>query len=337
MAAILKLRRASTTPNLVKSELFYNEQKETLQIGKNDIASTDVVTLVKLTDVNTGNLQIVGTISGSSLNLSGDITASSAYFKGDVRLDGQIVLGDVPQDNISVNAQFSGSLIPSGSSSTFDLGSQTQYWRNVYATNINGNITDIKLLQFTASQEAKDSTLATYTGSVDTTLINLASKNNTLGTYTGSIDNKFITLGTYTGSNDTKWSTLENVTSSLINATGSYATTGSNIFIGNQTITGSLVTTGSKVEFNVEWPTAPAEQHIVKTNGFTIDGRQYEYGALALEHFEDSPGTYHNAISMYMYAPDFSYGSEVLVGPYRSHLQLQPSSSTDISLSLIHI
>ena len=37
---------------------------------------------------------------------------------------------------------------------------------------------------------------------------------------------------------------LENITSSLINATGSYATTGSNNFIGNQTISGDLEVSG---------------------------------------------------------------------------------------------
>jgi hypothetical protein len=264
----------------------------TLQVGKSS-ATNDNITLVKLTETNTGNLQIVGTISGSYLTLNNDITASNAYFRGDVRLDGQIVLGDVPQDNINVNAQFSGSLIPSAS--TFDLGSTTKKWNNVYANNLNGSITDTNILSFTES-----------------------------------INNKFTTLGTYTGSIDSKLS-------NLINVTGSYATTGSNIFIGNQTITGSLVTSGSLVEFNVQWPTAPGEQHIIKTNGFTIDGRPYEYAAFALEHFEDNPGTYHNALSMYMSAPDLSYGSEVLVGPYRSHLQIQPSGSTGISLANISV
>ena len=136
MAAILKLRRASSVPTLVESELFYNTNLATLQVGK----SSGVITLVKLSEVNTGNLQIVGTISGSNLTLNGDISASNAYFTGDVRLDGQIILGDVPQDNINVNAQFSGSLIPSAS--TFDLGSDTKKWNNVYANNIYGGIKD---------------------------------------------------------------------------------------------------------------------------------------------------------------------------------------------------
>ena len=119
---------------------------------------------------------------------------------------------------------------------------------------------------------------------------------------------------------------------SLEGVSGSYATTGSNEFIGEQTITGSLVTSGSKVEFNVAWPTSPAEQHIVKTDPFTIDGRNYEYAALALDHYEDSPGTYHHAMVMYMYDDGDipSYGSEILVGPYRSHIKTFVSGATGI-------
>ncbi len=48
-------------------------------------------------------------------------------------------------------------------------------------------------------------------------------------------------LNNFTSSVDTKFGTISNVTSSLISKTGSYATTGSNLFIGNQTITGNLL------------------------------------------------------------------------------------------------
>jgi uncharacterized coiled-coil protein SlyX len=98
-------------------------------------------------------------------------------------------------------------------------------------------------------------------------------------------------------------------------------------FSGNVNITGSLVTSGSKVEFNVVWPDANSEQHIVKTNGFTLDGRTYNYAAIALEHYEDSPGILHNAIATYMFDPTYQYGSETLVGPYRAHMQIFPSGS----------
>jgi cytoskeletal protein CcmA (bactofilin family) len=109
-----------------------------------------------------------------------------------------------------------------------------------------GSVT-ASLNSFTQSQESKDSTLATYTASIDSKFTTLGTytgsidtKFSTLATYTGSVDTKFTTIGTYTASNDTKWNTLQNVTSSLINATGSYATTGSNTFIGTNVFSGSV-------------------------------------------------------------------------------------------------
>jgi hypothetical protein len=203
MAAILQLRRGTNSQtgsiHFEESELFYNQSKETLQIGYSSSLDGNLITLTKLNSVNTG-----------SLNISGDITASNAYFRGDVRLDGQIFLGDVATDNINVNAQFSGSLIPS-QSNTFDLGSISNPWRTIYSTTINGAITDASILAFTSSQESKNSTLGTYTGSVD-------SKFTTLGNYTSSIDSKFTTLGTYTGSVDSKFTTLGNYTGSVDNS-----------------------------------------------------------------------------------------------------------------------
>ena len=49
---------------------------------------------------------------------------------------------------------------------------------------------------------------------------------------------------TYSASVSDQLRALENITSSLINKTGSYATTGSNNFIGNQTISGDLDVSG---------------------------------------------------------------------------------------------
>jgi hypothetical protein len=121
---------------------------------------------------------------------------------------------------------------------------------NSYTQSVDDKFTTLasvtaSLMAFTSSQEVKDSTLATYTGSVDTKFTTIGTytgsndtKWNTLGGYTASVDTKFNTIGSYTASNDTKWSTLGNLT-------GSYATTGSNNFIGTETISGSLIVSGS--------------------------------------------------------------------------------------------
>ena len=120
------------------------------------------------------------------------------------------------------------------------------------------------------------SSLNTYTGSNDTLntlqttrIDQLAAATASINSFTASnaltslnsftASNGITSLNSYTGSNDTKWSTLStltasnsasigqinSVTASLNSKTGSYATTGSNSFIGTETITGSLVVSGS--------------------------------------------------------------------------------------------
>lgn len=185
MAAILKLRRGSTTPTtLEESELFYNSSLGTLQVGKTS-ANNDNITLVKLTDVNTGNLRIVGTLSGSALTLSGDITASNILLSGDlnardVRLSGNIYLGNEISDNINVTAQVSGSLIPSASNE-YDLGSDTRKWKNLYA--VSASIDNISVpgsgilsssattfLNFSESVDSHFDSLDNFSSSINSTI-----------------------------------------------------------------------------------------------------------------------------------------------------------------------
>ena len=86
----------------------------------------------------------------------------------------------------------------------------------------------------------------TLTASLQTGYILVGNANNitTLVSTSSFLDAVPLTsLNTYTASNDTKWNTLQTTTASFsasvasISAlTGSYATTGSNVFIGNQTL-----------------------------------------------------------------------------------------------------
>jgi hypothetical protein len=56
----------------------------------------------------------------------------------------------------------------------------------------------------------------------------------------------------YSASVSTQLTALENITSSLIAATGSYATTGSNNFVGNQNVSGDLNLTGTLTAYAVK-------------------------------------------------------------------------------------
>jgi hypothetical protein len=84
-----------------------------------------------------------------------------------------------------------------------------------------------------ASVDISISNINSVTASNIARLSNLESKS-------ASVDISISNINQYTGSNDTKWTTLTNVTSSLIAATGSYATTGSNSFYGTQVFSGSV-------------------------------------------------------------------------------------------------
>jgi len=113
------------------------------------------------------------------------------------------------------------------------------------------------------------------------------------------------------------------------------ATTGSNVFIGNQTITGSLTTSGSVSFEQIPWPSVGSESHILKTEPYTLNlqsgDRDYDYLGIALEHFEDSPSYYHNSLTIYSFdnhdVPNF--GTEFNVGPLRNHMRVYPSSSSE--------
>ena len=250
MAAILQLRRGTTAskPTLSAGEMYVNTTSQSLQVG---IDGSTEITLAKLNSVNSG-----------SFSVSGDIT-----------LGGTITIGDTTSDNIVFNADLSSSLIPNNDNS-FDLGSTSSKYRNVYATSISGAIAstngvvsgssqvigilsslnsfsasngNTSLNSYTSSQDTKNSTLATYTGSIDT-------KNTTLGTYTASLDTKNTTLATYTASLETKNSTLATTTGSLLSSQtnlNSYTSSlkaaltasGADVIInGNLTIAGTTTT-----------------------------------------------------------------------------------------------
>jgi hypothetical protein len=244
MAAILQLRRGSSnaSPSLTEGELYLHQNSGSIQFGSGSYAYT----LLPLNTPAYGNINLVGNISASSLNLTGNATvAGNISFGG-----GLITLGDDSgSDNIVIVADLSSSIIPNNNNA-FDLGASDKKWKNLYA--VSASIDSI-LVPGSGILSSSNTSFATYTGSIN-------DKNLTLANITSSLLSSQTNLNLYTSSQDTKNSTLGNYTASvdskltnLINVTGSYATTGSNNFIGNQQITGSLslssgqfnVTTGS--------------------------------------------------------------------------------------------
>jgi len=117
--AILKLKRGTSIPSLGESELFYHTSLDTLVVGD----GTNSHILLK-SGSNTVNL----------VDISGTISASYIHVTDDLTIKGNIILGDsIANDNITINAELSSSLIPD-INNTFDVGSSLKKWRNIYAT-----------------------------------------------------------------------------------------------------------------------------------------------------------------------------------------------------------
>ncbi len=144
MAAIFQLRRGTSDVILVDGELYLHNGSGSIQFGSGS---------------NNYTLLPLNTPAYGDINLSGSISAS-----GDVRIGGNIYLGDnLANDSVNVNSPFSGSIIPSGSN-TFDLGSSTTVYRNIYSNRVsasfftgslNGTVNGIDVTNFSTSVDSR--------------------------------------------------------------------------------------------------------------------------------------------------------------------------------------
>jgi len=244
----LKFRRGSTAQqsgSLAFGEPYVNTTLGTLIVGG---ATGDIV----LSTSGTGSTGNFGAISGSGLDITGN-----ANIAGNVTVGGQLTIGDATADTVNVVASLSSSLIPQ-TTNAFDLGSATKIWRDLYissgsikmydgsgalvstitATSLNSNTSSVNALNsFSASQLTQNSTLATYTGSVDTRLTEI-------GVVSGSLISSASTAKTTNDVQDGRLTNLESTSASLntsvtnLNtATSSYETKGRGIVSGSSQIT----------------------------------------------------------------------------------------------------
>ena len=77
---------------------------------------------------------------GSSSLRWATIYATDIDVSGDVTIGGNITIGDSDTDSISITADLTSNLIPNAGS-TYDIGSVSKTWANVYADNITGDLT----------------------------------------------------------------------------------------------------------------------------------------------------------------------------------------------------
>jgi hypothetical protein len=120
MAAIFQVRRgdSSNTSSLVNGELYLNNTENAFQVGTN----SNPIKLLSLNTASFGDIILTG----------------SAYISGNVVLGGTITIGDNAADSVIFNADLSSSIIPDATN-TYDLGSTSKLYRNVYANNISAS------------------------------------------------------------------------------------------------------------------------------------------------------------------------------------------------------
>jgi hypothetical protein len=166
-----------------------------------------------------------------------------------------------------------------------------------------GLATTADLTSYTASADAKISTLQSFTASVGTTNTFTASASSRLSsieTITASNIGRLNAIETITSSNVARLNSIETITSSNIARlnsleikTGSLATTGSNTFIGNQIISGTvyiqdnLVVQGSSSLQNITASAVSIGTNIVQLNTATPGVR---YAGISVQDSGSSAG-----------------------------------------------
>jgi hypothetical protein len=134
-----------------------------LQINDLEIQGNTISTNVSNSNIELrpNGIGIVDVYANTRVN--GDLTVTgNVGVTGNVVISGNITIGDALTDNITINAAIKSSLIPEADN-TYDLGSSSYAWRNIYAQNfftdmLSLNSLDIGNLQF------RDNEITTTTG-----------------------------------------------------------------------------------------------------------------------------------------------------------------------------
>ena len=99
------------------------------------------------------------TIYGTDIDVTGNIT-----------LGGNLVGGDANTDSITINADFTSSLIPN-TDNTYDLGSSSKKWANLYVTTVTGALTGNVTGNITSSGTSAFTAIDVNGGAIDSTPI----------------------------------------------------------------------------------------------------------------------------------------------------------------------
>lgn len=248
-------------------------------------AGNQVLDLSGNLEGNTVSAMTVTTLTGTTINISGDITGSNMLLSGNANIDGNIVLGgnitigDETTDNIQVGGEFTSNLVPDADS-TYDLGTDTKRWANIYVDNVSGSTADLQGAVTIGGATGIGGALtvagaATITGSVilDSTL-----DVNGAVTVTNSIDADDITIDAW-GSISASLAAIESGANSLnlqqVVTVGSGSTTNiviRDLRIGTDASNEISTTTGNLVLDSVGG-TVTVDDNLVVTGNLTVEGQ----------------------------------------------------------------
>ena len=125
-------------------------------------ATTSNATTVNATTVNTSTAAVSGNLTAGNIS-TGKVTATSATFSGNVSFTGNVVLPTV------LNQSFTSNLVPSANL-TYDLGSSTGWWNNIYGTAVHAQYADLAE-RFEADSEYLPGTVVEIGGPAEITAV----------------------------------------------------------------------------------------------------------------------------------------------------------------------
>jgi hypothetical protein len=210
------------------SSVIFSSGSNILGDNVNDTQTLNGTIIMSGSNQLTGSLTVSNDISSSTLNGMGNV--ASFVTKMQSATSSLFTSASLGLTTASVNINVL----------TFTKGDGTQF-----------NLT-VAPISFNSGSYTLTSSFNAYTQSTNNTIAGLTTTAS-FNAYTQSTNNTIVGLATtasfnqYTSSNDTKWNTLQSVTQSLNSFTASqnnlnltFATTGSNTFIGNEVYSGSV-------------------------------------------------------------------------------------------------
>ena len=258
-----------------------------IRIAGNRISTTASNSNLELISAGTGSIELL-----SDTDITGDLYVSgNTEIVGNLTLGGNITIGDADTDAITVNADFTGNLIPDVDG-TYDIGTDTKRWRHIYTDDIsitNGITLDSTTIGNIQIAVTDDNTIDTASGNLTiastggtTTLSDNVSVGGTLGvtgeatfasaTVSDLTNNRLVIAGTSGALIDTANLTYDgngfNVNDN-VNFTGDLTVTGNAEITGNLTLGGNI--TIGDADTDSITVAADFESHLIPNVDVTYD------------------------------------------------------------------